>query len=277
VFSKQKMFDTTLGNLLGLQIFRIAVARASLTFRRMRCPERGNPYLRTLIREGYCAIEDFLPGEEFERVCSEFERSMSGEAKGISVEVDKFHISTKSVAFSLADKDKYPATIRSFLDNPACMAIFKGHEGRVGDGFYRRGSFRSWFQRAFTDLTRRPTEEESNSDLHTDTFHTLTKGFFYLKDVDVHNAAFTFVPRSHRLSRRRLLFEYWNSIGRKSQAPRVSDQELTRMGLKAQPMAFRANTLVIANTFGFHGRGMFSRADVTRDIVKLDYRSHPFR
>ena len=105
---------------------------------------------------------------------------------------------------------------------------------------------------------------DPQKDLHTDTFHPTMKFWLYLDDVDESNGPFTYVPGSNRLSRKRLQWEYKMSqqacshpnrlVGRGSFRFSGSDRET--LGLPP-PKAFavKKNTLLIANTFGIHGRG----------------------
>ena len=71
-----KIIDTTIGNVLGLQVTRAIGARTVLNRRRKRCPERQLPEVQGLIDEGCCIILDFLSTLAFEAVLSEFKAAM---------------------------------------------------------------------------------------------------------------------------------------------------------------------------------------------------------
>jgi hypothetical protein len=100
--------------------------------------------------------------------------------------------------------------------------------------------------------------------LHADTFHPTVKAWLFLTDVAEDAGPFTYVPGSHRLTGERLAWERRMSLAarRSSNAEirqgsfRIDPADLASLGLP-QPRAFAvpANTLVVADTFGFHARG----------------------
>ncbi len=109
---------------------------------------------------------------------------------------------------------------------------------------------------------QQPADPQKN--LHADTFHPTMKFWLYLDDVDDHNGPFNYIPGSNRLSYHRLKWEYRTSQqAHKNPDPlaargsfRFSAADREVIGL-APPHAFKVkkNTLLIANTFGVHGRG----------------------
>jgi Phytanoyl-CoA dioxygenase (PhyH) len=100
--------------------------------------------------------------------------------------------------------------------------------------------------------------------LHADTFHPTMKAWLFLTEVAEDAGPFTYVPGSHRLTPARLDWERRMSL-KARQAPdkdtregsfRIGIGELAGLGLPP-PRAFAVptNTLVVADTFGFHARG----------------------
>lgn len=277
VFTKKKMFDTTLGNALGLQVFRIVLARMLLSLRRRSCPESTLPEARHLAEEGYCVIENYLSPEQFAAVRAEFDRAREGNRFNVGA-VDRENVVTDIVYLNWKDPGDYPAAVAAFRDNERFLQILKGHEGRSGGALSALGDVKSmlWCSYRVGDADGREKLEVSNCDLHADTFHTITKGFLYLDDVDEHNGSHVYVPRSHRLSLGRLLFDYRNSVGEKFGAPRISEDGVRRMGLEPRRLCYPANTLIIANEQGFHARGRFDLGR-KRDLIYFEYRSQPYR
>ena len=106
----------------------------------------------------------------------------------------------------------------------------------------------------------------------------------FLDEVGDHNGPFTYVKGSHKLSLQRLKWEYKKSIEGSSQSNsygsrgslRVADDELHGMGMPA-PESFKvpANTLVIADTHGFHRRGAASEKSSRMEIWAFS-RTTPF-
>jgi hypothetical protein len=130
----------------------------------------------------------------------------------------------------------------------------------------------------------RDAQPDPQTSLHADTFHPSVKAWFFLTDVAEDEGPFVYVPGSHRMTPERLDWERDMSIrmteggDRYSQRGsfRVGPGELTRMNLP-EPKAFAvpANTLVVADTVGFHARGFSARASKRVEIWAYG-RRNPF-
>ena len=111
--------------------------------------------------------------------------------------------------------------------------------------------------------------ERASSDLdpqtlfHSDTFHPTAKAWFFLSDVGADAGPFSYVPGSHRLTPQRLAWEREQSLaaGRSTDqmhsegSLRIDEGGLAALGLPPpQRFAVPANTLIIADTSGFHAR-----------------------
>ena len=100
--------------------------------------------------------------------------------------------------------------------------------------------------------------------LHADTFHPTVKAWLFLTDVAEDAGPFTYVSGSHRLTPERLDWERRMSLAA-ARSPnaenrqgsfRIKLDELAQLGLpEPRVFAVPANTLVVADTFGFHARG----------------------
>jgi hypothetical protein len=135
-------------------------------------------------------------------------------------------------------------------------------------------------------------------DLHTDTFHPTVKAWLFLTDVAPDAMPFVYVPGSHRLTPQRLQWERRMSIEASRQAEeagspqaggRAAQQKLTRaispetlkeLGLPPpQAISALGNTLIVADTFGFHARGASGGATArptTRVEIWAMGRRNPF-
>src|SRR5262249_30240913 len=100
--------------------------------------------------------------------------------------------------------------------------------------------------------------------LHADTFHPTVKAWFFLTDVAQDGGPFVYVPGSHRLTPARLAWERrFGALPRRSPNAeirqgsfRIGAGDLAEFGLPPpRVFAVPANTLVVADTFGFHARG----------------------
>ncbi len=130
--------------------------------------------------------------------------------------------------------------------------------------------------------------EEAPSDpqveLHSDTFHPSLKAWLFLTDVDDRDCPLTYVAGSHRLNPAREKWERDQSLSvvpagdRLSQrgSLRIDRTELDSLGLpRPHRFAVPANTLVVADTSGFHARAESDRPTVRVEIWAYCRRS-PF-
>ena len=130
----------------------------------------------------------------------------------------------------------------------------------------------------------RDATPDPQTDLHADTFHPTVKAWLFLTDVAEDEGPFVYVPGSHRLTPARLDWERATSIRAAEAADkysargsfRVAPGDLAAMGLP-QPKAFAvpANTLVVADTVGFHARGLSARPSRRAEIWAFG-RRNPF-
>jgi hypothetical protein len=121
--------------------------------------------------------------------------------------------------------------------------------------------------------------------IHTDTFHPAMKAWYFLNDVGAEQGPFAYVRGSHRLTPERLAWEKSRSLaagdgvcrlsGRGSL--RIREEELAGLSLP-QPTIFAvpANTLIVADTFGFHARSPASTSEPRVEIWAYS-RHNPFR
>jgi hypothetical protein len=133
-------------------------------------------------------------------------------------------------------------------------------------------------------LYRRGGDIDPQTRLHCDTFHSTTKAWLYLTDVRENEGAFTYVPGSHRLTPEKLAWH--RRVSQEASASqdqetregsfRVEPSELSALGLP-QPvqLAVPANTLVVADTSGFHARGPSISGSLRVEIWALG-RRQPF-
>ena len=130
----------------------------------------------------------------------------------------------------------------------------------------------------------RTAAEDPQKHLHSDTFHPTLKAWIFLTDVSPADGPLTYVPGSHRLSRARLSFEYQKSLSVLRSPDGFSEKgslRITPADLRAlklpDPIAFTvpANTLVLADTHGFHARGQ-AEAGRCRPEIWIYSRHNPF-
>ncbi len=119
---------------------------------------------------------------------------------------------------------------------------------------------------------------------HSDTFHQTAKSWFFLYDIDDAEGPFTYIPGSHRLTEERLNWEREQSLVAAESKNRLHARgsfrlpadQLGRLNYP-EPVRFAVpgNTLVVADTHGFHARAASQRKSV-RVGVYGSLRRNPF-
>ncbi|MCK7613525.1 phytanoyl-CoA dioxygenase family protein [Roseibium sediminicola] len=106
---------------------------------------------------------------------------------------------------------------------------------------------------------------------HSDTFHQTAKCWLFLYDIDDAEGPFTYIPGSHRLTPERLAWEREQSLTASTDKNRLHARgsfrlpanELSRLNYP-DPVRFAVpgNSLVVADTHGFHARATSERPSV---------------
>ena len=127
-------------------------------------------------------------------------------------------------------------------------------------------------------------EADPQADLHADTFHPTAKFWLFLHDVGPDDGPFSYVPGSHRLTAERLAWEHEQSVAATRQADRhhsagsfrLPESELAALGYgDVNVFPVEANTLVVADTFGFHRRTPSRRPTIRTSLYGI-VRRNPF-
>lgn len=128
------------------------------------------------------------------------------------------------------------------------------------------------------------SETDPQTEMHADTFHSTSKCWLFLTDVGEDDGPFVFVPGSHRLTPERLDWEYRQSLTAAADARphhsfgsfRVRPDELEALGYgPPRRMAVPANTLIVADTYGFHHRAPSDRPTLRVELYGY-LRRNPF-
>jgi hypothetical protein len=120
-----------------------------------------------------------------------------------------------------------------------------------------------------TILTDALGDADPQTVLHSDTFHPTAKAWLFLDDVSENDGPLAYVPGSHLLTPERLAWEHEQSVFAARSSDRMhsegsfraTETDLAALGLPPPvKMAVRANTLIVADTSGFHRRSPSSQA-----------------
>lgn len=257
-------------NRAGLHVARMRLA--------WRMAERRRRKMESLVsdadragfqRDGFVVKRDFLPAPAFAALSQQlaaFAGPARQQAQGDAI--------TRRIPLDRRALSRLPA-VRAMVESPEWLGLVR-----------YIGSFRLepflYLQTIFAHARDAPPDPQTR--LHADTFHPTVKAWFFLTDVGAEEGPFIYVPGSHRPTRRRLAWERRMSLTAAHStdfqasrgSPRVSAEMLRRLGF-GEPRAFAvaANTLVVADTMGFHARGVSSRPSARAEIWAYG-RRNPF-
>ncbi|WP_426956233.1 phytanoyl-CoA dioxygenase family protein [Muricoccus radiodurans] len=256
-------------NRWGLHARRVAMAQRLAASRRARLARDLSPEdAAAFDRDGIVVKPDFLPPDRFARLKAEIE-ALRAPAR----EVQQGGALSRLIPLSPAVLAQLPET-RALVNEP-------GWRGLLNYVASTRHGPVLFIQTIISHVGGRV--DDPQTELHSDTFYPSMKCWLYLHDVAEEDGPFVYAPGSHRATPRRLWWERARSLswrggdehsGRGSL--RVSAEMLRRLGYgAARAYPVRANTLVIADTYGFHARGPSARPSV-RIALWAQGRRNPF-
>jgi hypothetical protein len=257
-------------NQRGLHTARIRLAARMADWRRRSLAAvLSDEERRAYARDGFILKRDFLPPDLFAEL-----REQVRDYRGTVREMIQGDTITRRVVLAPHVLDQMPA-VRALLRDPQWRGLlhYVGSHGQEPLNYIQ------------TILPHRfDAPPDPQLSLHADTFHATVKAWLFLTDVEEDEGPFVYVPGSHRMTPERLEWEKQISIGAAGTACRLTSRGSFRIdegalaALNLPPprrFAVPANTLVVADTSGFHARGP-SRSAGSRVEIWAMGRSNPF-
>jgi hypothetical protein len=257
-------------NRAGLHILRKRLALRSGAKRRASLSHLlPRPEREAFERDGFLVLPDFLPPAEF--------AALKAEILNLSTAAREFvdgYTMTRLIPLDETNLRHLPASRRVLLGSryQALHAFIGSHRQRP----------HLFVQSIFSGVRAAPVDVQSH--FHVDTFHPTVKSWLFLNEVAPGEAGFTYVPGSHCPTRRHLAWERRVSITAARHndrltgegSLRIEPEMLDRLGYPApRKLSVAANTLVIADTSGFHRRGI-SEGAASRIAIWAYARGNPF-
>ena len=257
-------------NAAGLHAWRVRAAHAMARSRRARLARLIPPELREQFdRNGFIVVRDVLPPAEFDALRAQL-LSADQECR----EQQQGDTLTCRIPVGPQLRHSVPA-LAALLDG----RWWRGIMAYVGA---TRSAPLYYLQAIAGGVAQGPPDPQLQ--LHADTFHPSMKAWLFLTDVADDDRPFTYVPGSHRLTPERLVWERRRSLTVLDEGDRLSQRGSLRVSLAELPglglpqpvrMAVPANTLVVADTCGFHARGDSPRPSLRIELWAYSRRS-PF-
>lgn len=258
-------------NEAGLHVARVRLAQAMAARRRARMAELVRDEDRAdFARDGFVVRRDFLPPAVFERLREGLQRW-----RGPCRDMRQGDAITRRFALDGALLGAVPEA-RALLAHPDWQGLIRYVSSFDAEPV-------GYVQTVLAQRGDGSGRADPQLRLHADAFQPSAKAWLFLDDVAPDEGPLTYVPGSHRLTPQRIAWERRMSLA----APqaerltargsfRVHEEDLAEMGLSpAQAFAVPANTLVVADTFGFHARGPSLRPSRRAEIWAYS-RHNPF-
>jgi hypothetical protein len=263
-------------NRAGLHLARVRLAAGMAARRRRRLAALLDPAdVAAFECQGFVLKHDYLPPAAFAELrreaiaCRAPARAMlQGDAL------------TRRIPLDASTLKAMPA-VRALVESPGWLNLVR----YVGSSALTPVTYiQTIFARVRPGAPGAPGATDPQLNLHADTFHATVKAWFFLTDVGEDMGPFTYVPGSHRRTPARLDWEWRTSVGAQGSADaetregsfRIAAADLAGLGLPPpRRFAVPANTLVVADTMGFHARGP-SAAPSTRIEIWAYGRRNPF-
>jgi len=271
IFSGEKTIHNTFLNLLGLQVFRILVSHFFYNIRTMVLFPRLTEEQKILRKDGIIFLKNFLPDEKFESLKNEYQNAKNFD--GVDTEIIDGDSIWSRRKFNRAQYENLPNT-NNLLSNPKLLNLIYSAEAR------KVPINAVWFdQMSYPEKKIKGNHKAALAELlHIDIFYNSHKIFYLMYDVKDEDGPLNFSPGSHRLSFKKLWFEYKKSVKfakTGSEDLFANEQDKSFLGLKNIKAIAPANTLVIMNGAGFHKRGD-AVVGSKRSIIFLQFRYNPF-
>jgi hypothetical protein len=267
-------------NRLGYQVFRAAYKSAAWHLRAAPPTPGYEDSVQALDRDGCITLPNFLPDEVFSKVRAEYDRSRA------DLPYEVFIVEDNGVVEEQLDvrvhAEHFPTTVAALAESERLLSIVASSLRRPVNP--PRLSARHWQRKESPPKPRGFGHVVGANYVHADMHYPTFKAWLYLNDIDESNGAFQFALGSHKMTWSRLAYEYDASVRVARSRTDGSAAELAyavvrepterqkaRMNLKCTPICGKQNTLVIANTQGFHKQGDFGMGAV-REAYHLCFR-----
>ena len=260
-FADNPIIGSAALNRRGLHVRRLLLAhRLAAMRRRMLAGRIGAEDRAAFERDGLLIKPDFLPPDLFQDLLAEVKAH-----RGAGRETVHCDTVTRRIALDPATLDKLPA-VRKVIELPEFQGIT-----RYVNSFDVEPMF--YLQTILTHIRKGPPDPQLK--LHTDAFQPSVKAWLFLTDVEERGAPFMYVPGSHKPTQARLEWEKAMSVAVSGEGERLSRRgsfridpgQLGALGLPSpKAVTVKANTLVVADMFGFHSRGISDQPSMRVEI-----------
>jgi ectoine hydroxylase-related dioxygenase (phytanoyl-CoA dioxygenase family) len=257
-------------NRMGLHVFRRQIADRMGAQRRRRLVRPLTAGEREAFdAQGFVVRQHALGENLFRALRHEVE-----DLKVVAREMRQGGTVTRRIGLDRRLLERLPAT-RSLVEDTAIRSLIHYAGSYAGE---------PTFQIQSVIAAAGPNSADPQTEFHADTFHPTAKAWLFLDDVADEGGPLAYIPGSHRLTAARLEWEREQSLTARDSSDRmhaegsfrISEDDRVALGLPAPVrMTVPANTLVVADTSGFHARST-SLKPSHRVEIYATFRRSPF-
>lgn len=263
-FDKNPVLSSpSLNKRFDLHVRRVRLAERMAAARRRSMAVRLSPMDRAAFEaNGYILREEFLPQDLFDRV-----REEAMAFDGPTREMRQGPAVTRRAALDPADAGRLPYSVAAAWD-PRFQALVRYVGAHDAKPF-------CYIQTIAAEAAATGDGADPQTNLHIDTFHPIAKAWLFLQDVGPEDGPFAYVPGSHKMTEPRAAWERAQVQGiaehpdvyHRRGSFRVTPEDLDKMELpEPRKMTVPANTLIVADTHGVHGRSPSMKSTVRVEI-----------
>jgi hypothetical protein len=274
-FKKNPIIGNLILNKMGLHIIRYTLSHFLFFLRKLfLIPLVSKSFRKQFANDGFVVMPNFLDHDSFVRL-----KQSVNDFNGEFYEIKEGPTLTRRVHFNW-DSSEIAQPILDICKHKKLLRLI-----RFASSKNRWPSFH-------LENIIHGKENEHASDpqkvLHSDCFHPTVKAWLFIDDVNEENGPFNYVKSSNQFSWKRLKWEYHQSILASTKLEKANKKrnwdgsfrttlsDLKLMGYQSPtPVIVSANTLVIANTHGFHFRGSANESS-SRMSIWMQCRDNPF-
>lgn len=274
IFSDIFLVNSKLLNLVGIQSFRYSLASLIYFLRGLIFKWNKTELSNQLEEDGIIILNEFLNQNDRQQFSNDFNKIFKENKKEIIKDGDT---TTERITIHL-DEIKNFKSLQSIVFNENLIDILETAERRKfkNKRFHNPGMYG---QVIWIDKIKNNGNEikDSQKTLHSDTFFNTHKVWYFPYDVTDEMGPLCFVKKSHKFNFHKLVLEYLNSISREADTNvRANKQKLNNYENKIFKCSVKSNSLVVANTRGFHKRGD-SFVNKERYQIHFRVRIDPFK
>jgi len=268
-FSEKKLIKNKLLNIFGHHILRVLIAKIIFNFgKHFKNLNKTTFNFKSINENGYHLENNFLTTKDFKILKGEIIKIKKKKPKIISGEVYGNMIWKRYDLSNLINSTGDNFLKKFFLNNTKFKNLVNYVQGSNYNISY------VYYDEIY-ELNHRRKYNETEI-MHRDTFYDTFKAWFYINDIDKLNAPFTIIEGSHKLTLKKIFFEYTRSIFFKDRPDSFNlDKKNFLSRIRSKKIITNKNSFLLANTFCFHKKG-YMKSSKIRKAINFNFKKNPY-